>query len=65
MSDEIRLSLATIVVEEVTAPPAHTGIYEHWCTHEGCKQWGSFGYDRRLGTVWFCGEHKGDGESGR
>ena len=29
MSDEIRISLTTIVVEEVTAPPAHTGIYGH------------------------------------
>ena len=65
MSDEIRISLTTITVTEVTASPAENGIYEHWCMHEGCKRWGSFGYDRRFGTHWFCGEHKGDGEAGR
>lgn len=65
MSEEIRVSLTTIEVEEITAPRAHTGFYEDWCMHQGCRRWGSFGYDRRFGTVWFCGEHKDDGESGR
>jgi hypothetical protein len=65
MSDEISMSQATIMVKEVTAPPAHHGIYEHWCMHTGFKRWGSFGYDRRFGTVWFCDNHKSDGTAAR
>jgi len=65
MSDEIRITLTTIMVEEVIALPAHKGIYEHWCRHTDCKRWGSFGYERGFGTAWFWSGHKGDGESGR
>jgi hypothetical protein len=40
-----------------------TGIFEHWCEHESCKAWGSFGYSRtKLETHWFCYEHREEGE---
>lgn len=48
MSDEIRP--VTFAAIEVRPLPAH-GIDEHWCMHEGCKRWGSFGFDRRFGTL--------------
>lgn len=59
MSDETRpVSLTPI---EARPLPAQ-GIDDHWCMHEGCKRWGSFGYDRRFGTHWFCGDHRSDNE---
>ena len=39
-----------------------TGVEEHWCMHEGCKKWGSFGISGRYGQLWFCGEHKSEGD---
>jgi hypothetical protein len=41
---------------------APAGLFEHYCMHEGCKSWGSFGFDKRYGLEWYCGEHKGDAE---
>ena len=32
-------------------PSQRTGIVEHWCDHSGCKRWGSFGHQRRYGTL--------------
>jgi hypothetical protein len=39
-------------------------IYEHWCEHEGCAEWGSRGYQRgkREEPHWFCYGHRDDGE---
>ncbi|WP_421090037.1 hypothetical protein [Pseudochrobactrum sp. MP213Fo] len=37
-------------------------LYIHWCMHNGCKQWGSFGFKGRYGALWFCGEHKSEGD---
>jgi len=35
--------------------PVH---FEHWCGHEGCKKWGSFGKDRGRSEIeWRCLEH--------
>ncbi|CAN7424413.1 hypothetical protein LJR231_002748 [Phyllobacterium sp. LjRoot231] len=39
---------------------APAGLFEHYCMHEGCKAWGSFGFDKRYGLEWYCGEHKSD-----
>ena len=38
------------------------GMDEHWCMHNGCKKWGSFGISGRYGQLWFCGEHKSEGD---
>jgi hypothetical protein len=62
MSDEIRIT--TIAMTEVRRLPAQ-GIDEHWCMHEGCRKWGSFGFDGRFGTTWFCGDHQHEGKVGR
>lgn len=42
-------------------PPA--GRSEHYCMYQGCKSWGSFGFDKRYVLEWYCGEHKAKGES--
>lgn len=41
MSDDVRLALANL-----NEPPKR--MDEHWCEHPGCKNWGSFGYHRRI-----------------
>ncbi|MFC5446353.1 hypothetical protein [Rhizobium halophytocola] len=33
---------------------------EHYCQHDRCRKWGSFGYDRKSRTDWFCLEHRPD-----
>jgi len=50
---------------EKPAYPSHmekasAGLFEHYCTHEGCKAGRSFGFEKRYGLEWYCGEHKGD-----
>jgi len=57
MSDEL-LKVGT------AAPRISPGIVEHWCEREGCSNWGSHGYSRGRNqpTVWFCYEHRADGE---
>ena len=42
-------------------PAKQEALYIHWCMHEGCKKWGSFGFNGRFGTEWFCFEHREDG----
>ena len=33
-------------------------MYVHHCIAPGCREWGSFGYDRGRGvTDWWCREH--------
>ena len=50
----------------LSAPPATpAGLYIHYCDHEGCKEWGCFGYDGHYGTYWYCGAHRDDGERKR
>jgi hypothetical protein len=57
MGDEIRISA------EMTAPQP-TGIFEHYCEHRGCAEWGSWGYScTRQETRWYCFEHRNEGET--
>ena len=42
--------------------PRPAGTYEHYCEQPGCSQWGGWGYSRGKTTIWFCGEHRDDGE---
>ncbi|MBB5091736.1 hypothetical protein HNQ68_002277 [Pseudochrobactrum saccharolyticum] len=42
-------------------PAKQEALYIHWCMHEGCKKWGSWGFNGRYGVEWFCFEHKDDG----
>ncbi len=42
-------------------PAKQEALYIHWCMHEGCKKWGSWGFNGRYGVEWFCFEHKEDG----
>jgi hypothetical protein len=42
---------------------ASAGLFEHYCMHQGCKAWGSFGFDKRYGLEWYCREHENDGEN--
>ncbi|WP_455273657.1 hypothetical protein [Rhizobium herbae] len=34
--------------------PVH---FEHWCGHDSCTKWGSFGKQRHCGTEGRCTEH--------
>ncbi|MGU3576420.1 hypothetical protein ACLBWZ_12835 [Brucellaceae bacterium C25G] len=38
------------------------GMDEHHCMHKECMKWGSFGFKGRYGQLWFCREHKEEGE---
>jgi hypothetical protein len=38
------------------------GKWEHWCDADGCKAWGTYGYKTKYGQLWFCYEHKQEGE---
>lgn len=38
------------------------GKFEHWCDADGCKAWGTYGYKTKYGQLWFCYEHKQQGE---
>lgn len=38
------------------------GILEHYCLHPSCKAWGMYGFKTRYGQLWFCHEHKEEGE---
>lgn len=31
-------------------PAKQEALYIHWCMHEGCKKWGSFGFNGRYGV---------------
>lgn len=54
MSDEPSRTERTVSV---------SGIWEHYCEHAGCKEWGSYGYQIGKQTPhWFCREHRDDGE---
>lgn len=39
-----------------SAPP---GIYEQYCEHPGCKEWGGFGFtvSKSAPMHWWCWEH--------
>jgi hypothetical protein len=64
MADEIIQIVETVEVIELPRRPRPAGIFEHYCEHEGCKEWGSFGYERASRrTDWFCFEHRDDGEA--
>jgi len=57
MGDEFRPA------PEVVAPHLTTGLYQHYCEHPGCTEWGSWGYSRtKLETRWYCREHRYGGE---
>ena len=45
-----------------TKPPKQAAFYIHWCMHEGCKEWGAYGFAGRYGVEWFCYDHKSDGK---
>ncbi|MBD0417492.1 hypothetical protein [Oryzicola mucosus] len=51
--------------DEPNALPHSTpaGLYEHYCEHDGCARWGSFGFARaKEAPHWFCFEHRDEGE---
>lgn len=49
--------------EGVGPTQAPAGIYEHWCEHPGCKNWGAWGFSSRYkGQHFFCTEHREEGE---
>ncbi|PWE56732.1 hypothetical protein DEM27_10235 [Metarhizobium album] len=41
-----------------SAPGASIHV-NHWCEHEGCKQWGCYGHSPRkdVPARWWCAEH--------
>jgi hypothetical protein len=39
MGDEIRIGAEVVALRP-------TGLFEHYCEHPGCKEWGSWGYSR-------------------
>lgn len=61
MSDErITVTRTEITAVEATIAVRPTGVVDHWCEHPGCTRWGSFGFERASGYVWYCGEHHTD-----
>ncbi|OIN06152.1 hypothetical protein BFS86_19810 [Shewanella algae] len=40
------------------------GRLNHICEHEGCSKVAPFGFNKRYGTEWYCGEHKAEGGKG-
>jgi hypothetical protein len=46
------------------APHTPAGVQAHKCEHLGCSKWGGFGFTpgKSAPNVWFCFEHRGDGE---
>ena len=38
------------------------GIMAHYCLHPSCKAWGMYGFKSKYGLLWFCFEHKEEGE---
>jgi len=46
----------------ITGTPS--GLFEHYCEHEGCTAWGSYGFQARKAerARYFCYEHRDDGE---
>lgn len=49
--------------EDVRPPSTPAGIYEHWCEHPGCKEWGGWGFgNKHRGQHFFCFEHRQEGE---
>ena len=50
-------------MSETDQQKEHTGMYVHYCEHEGCREWGGLGYSiGKQATRWFCREHKDEGE---
>ena len=47
--------------DAAVVPP---GIYEHWCEHPGCPEWGAYGYQagKSQQPHFYCREHRDDGE---
>lgn len=42
-------------IDVIRAQPVH---FDHWCGHDDCKRWGSFGRERPQGqTEWRCMDH--------
>lgn len=35
------------------------GVFEHYCEHSGCNEWGGFGFSpsRSAPVRWWCWEH--------
>lgn len=50
--------------EGVGPSSAPSGIYEHWCEHPGCQEWGGWGFGRIKAESphWFCFAHRDEGE---
>jgi len=44
--------------ERIDVSRAATVRFDHWCGHDGCSKWGSFGKERSQGEAdWRCMEH--------
>lgn len=44
-------------------PQVPSGLFEHYCEHEGCEAWGTYGYQiGRQQAHYYCLEHRGAGE---
>jgi len=58
MADSEAIAVAT----DEALVPWSAGVYDHYCQHPGCGEWGDWGYARGKATIWYCGEHREDGE---
>lgn len=39
-------------------PPGDNVHINHWCSIDGCKEWGGFGFTTGSGTpTWWCWDH--------
>lgn len=44
-------------------PSKPYGKFEHCCDDTNCKAWGTYGFKTKYGQLWFCREHKKQGEA--
>ncbi len=42
--------------------PKSGKLFTHYCDAKGCEAWGTFGYKTAYGQLWFCRDHKQEGE---
>ncbi len=36
--------------------------FENWCDANGCEAWGAYSYKTKSRQLWFCYEHRQQGE---
>ena len=48
MANETIQIVEAVTVIELPRRPRPAGLFDDYCQHEGCKEWGSFGYQAHM-----------------